>query len=65
MDMYTSEVVTLEKLVPENHMYRRFVKLWSFYNVEKLLLNIETDNNYKGYGLMRLFKCLLLQFMKM
>ena len=64
MDMYTSEVVTLEKLVPENHMYRRFVKLWSFYNVEKLLLNIETDNNYKGYGLMRLFKCLLLQFME-
>jgi transposase len=38
--------------------------MWSFTNVEKQLLEIETDNNHKGYGMLKLFKCLLLQFME-
>ena len=62
--MYQTEIVNLEDLVPANHMYRKFIKLWSFSNVERQLSEIETDNNYKGYGILKLFKCLLLQFME-
>ncbi|WP_158510094.1 hypothetical protein [Rickettsia asembonensis] len=32
--------------------------------VERELLVLETEANYKGYGTLRLFKCLLLQFME-
>jgi len=32
--------------------------------VEQKLSHLLTDNNYKGFGLLRLFKCLLLQFME-
>ena len=28
------------------------------------MLAVETDNNHKGFGVLRLFKCLLLQFME-
>ena len=62
--MSQTEIINLEDLVPASHMYRKFVKLWSFSNVEKQLCQIETDNNHKGYGMLRLFKCLLLQFME-
>ena len=56
-------LVSLEELVPEGHIYRRFVELWTLDRVEKQLKVIEKENNYKGYGALRLFKCLLLQFM--
>lgn len=62
--MSQTEIINLEDLVPVNHMYRKFVKLWSFKSVEKQLSQIETENNHKGYGMLRLFKCLLLQFME-
>ena len=42
-------MVSLEDLVPADHIYRRFCDLWKFEGVEK-------DNNYKGYGTLRLFK---------
>ena len=32
--------------------------------VEKELLSAESEAHYKGYGVLRLFKCLLLQFME-
>jgi IS5 family transposase len=64
LKMHQTEVVNLDDLVSKNHVYRKFVNLWSFKNVAKQLSNIETDNNYKGYGLLRIFKCLLLQFME-
>ncbi len=57
-------MVSLEELVPSNHIYRRFSKLWNFESAKKYLKQVEKDNNYKGYGLLRLFKCLLLQFME-
>jgi IS5 family transposase len=57
-------MVSLEELVSDNHIYRKFMKLWNFEFVEKQLQSIETDNNYKGYGALKLFKCLLLQFME-
>ena len=58
------EMICLEDLVPSTHSYRKFIKIWSFKNVEKKLKKLEKDNNYKGYGILRLFKCLLLQFME-
>jgi len=32
--------------------------------VEAELLTVENKSNYKGYGILRLFKCLLMQFME-
>ena len=57
-------MVSLGELVPSDHIYRRFCELWSFDSVKKHLRAVERDNNYKGYGVLRLFKCLLLQFME-
>jgi len=58
------EMVSLEDLVSEGHQYRKFVSLWDFKKVHHLLRTAEKENNYKGYGVLRLFKCLLLQFME-
>ena len=57
-------MVCLEDLVPNNHIYRKFSSLWQFDGIQRELKEIEKDNNYKGYGNVRLFKCLLLQFME-
>ena len=57
-------MVSLEELVPDKHMYRKFKKLWGFKRVKRILKTVEKDNPYKGYGVLRLFKCLLLQFME-
>ena len=62
--MQQVEMICLEDLVPENHNYRKFAKIWSFKSVEKRLKKLEKENPHKGYGLLRLFKCLLLQFME-
>ena len=56
--------VSLDSLVPESHQYRKFKKLFNFKSIESTLLNVEGSSNYKGYGVVRLFKCLLLQFME-
>lgn len=57
-------MISLEDLVPENHVYRKFSELWNFEIIKQQLKVIEKENNYKGYGISRLFKCLLLQFME-
>jgi len=57
-------MVSLNDLVPEDHIYRKFLELWNFKRTEKRLKKLEKDNNYKGFGILRLFKCLLLQFME-
>ena len=62
--MQQIEMICLEDLVPENHNYRKFAKIWSFKFVEKKLKKLEKNNPHKGHGLLRLFKCLLLQFME-
>ena len=62
--MHQVEMISLEDLVPENHNYRKFATIWTFDHTERLLRKVEKDNPNKGYGLMRLFKCLLLQFME-
>jgi IS5 family transposase len=58
------EMISLEDLVPKQHSYRRFASIWSFKHVEKKLKKIETTNPNKGFGMLILFKCLLLQFLE-
>lgn len=62
--MNQAEIIWLEDLVPQNHNYRKFAKIWSFASAQKRLKKLEKENPHKGYGLLRLFKCLLLQFME-
>jgi IS5 family transposase len=57
-------MVSLDQLVSKNHQYRKFKELFNFDAVKSELLSVESDTNYKGYGVLRLFKCLLLQFME-
>lgn len=57
-------MVSLNDLVPTDHIYRKFLELWDFKRTGKRLKKLEKDNNYKGFGILRLFKCLLLQFME-
>lgn len=64
--MLSSQItmVSLDELVSKNHQYRKFKTLFNFKAAESELVKVETDANYKGYGVLRLFKCLLLQFME-
>jgi IS5 family transposase len=57
-------MVNLESLVKKDHEYRKFNGLWKFEAVDKLLDSLKRDNPHEGYGLQRVFKCLLLQFME-
>jgi transposase, IS5 family len=58
------EMVSLEELVPNNHIYRKFKELWSFSEIEKEMNQMELNSNHKGFGAFRLFLCLLVQFME-
>lgn len=64
--MLSSQItmVSLDELVSKNHQYRKFKELFNFKAAESELVKVETDASYKGYGVLRLFKCLLLQFME-
>lgn len=64
MSLNQVTMVSLEDLVNQNHQYRQFKKLFNFQEVACELKSVESGANYKGYGVSRLFKCLLLQFME-
>ena len=57
-------MVSLDQLVSAEHQYRKFNDLFDFRLASEELKKIESPANYKGYGVLRLFKCLLLQFME-
>ena len=57
-------MVSLNQLVCVNHQYRKFKGIFDFKSIESELLSVESSANYKGFGVLRLFKCLLLQFME-
>ena len=61
---YQVEMVKLEELVCRTHQYRQFSKVFDFSEIEKSLNSIEKEAGYKGYGVARLFRCLVLQFME-
>lgn len=58
------EMVSLEDLVSPEHSYRKFVSLFDFGEILSSLRALEVGNLYNGFGLERLFRCLLLQFME-
>jgi transposase, IS5 family len=64
LSSYQITMVSLDQLVCKKHQYRKFKALFNFKAIEGELLAVESAANYKGYGVLRLFKCLLLQFME-
>lgn len=64
MSSHQITMVSLDELVSLDHQYRKFKTLFNFKGIEAELLAIESEANYKGHGILRLFKCLLLQFME-
>lgn len=58
------EIISLEELVPARHQYRKFIGSFDFAKIKHHLKSVEKDANYKGYGVERLFRCLLLQYME-
>jgi transposase, IS5 family len=57
-------MVSLDELVPLDHNYRKFASIFNFGMVERELRSLVKEEYYQGYGVLRLFKCLLLQFME-
>lgn len=64
MNMGQVTLVSLDELVDGKHQYRSFARLFDFKVIEPILKSLEALSNYKGFGVMRLFRCLLLQFME-
>jgi hypothetical protein len=58
------EMVSLEDLVPVDNLYRRFEELFDFEKIKQRQSNLEKNVGRNGYGKVRLFKCLLYQFME-
>jgi IS5 family transposase len=64
MSLSQVELVSLEDLVSSGHVYRKFCASFEFGVLSEELRGVEKDAAYKGYGVARLFKCLLLQYME-
>lgn len=62
--VFALEMVCLEDLVPQNHRYRKFMSVWDFKVVDEILATLKAENPHVGFGLPRLFRCLLLQFLE-
>jgi IS5 family transposase len=58
------QMICLEDLVLENHIYRKFLSLWNMDSVRLELEKLEAESDHKGYGIYRIFLCLLLQFLE-
>ena len=58
------EMISLDELVSRKHTYRQFSDIFDYTPIKSELITAEKDAAYKGYGVFRLFKCLLLQFME-
>ena len=55
-------MVSIDMLVP--HAYRKFQKVFDFEKINYRLKKLEKYGGRSGYGIERLFKCLLYQFME-
>lgn len=58
------ELICLEDLVSSDHIYRKFQTLWNLEPIRTELERLEANSDYKGYGIFRMFLCLLLQFVE-
>lgn len=62
--MSQTEIVNLEDLVTPDHNYRKFLKLWDLIPINKRLASVKESGPHEGYGIEKLFLCLLIQFME-
>jgi hypothetical protein len=58
------ELVTLDSLVSSDHVYRKISQLFPTEIISTHLRSLEHIKGADGYGIMRLFKCLFLQFLE-
>lgn len=58
------EMLCLDEVVSINHRYRSFMLVWDFREVDKILSAVKANNPNEGYGIEKLFRCLLLQFLE-
>ena len=57
-------MISLEELMPAKHNYRKFKEVFNFRKIDYRLKGMESSKGSNGYGMDRLFKCLLYQFME-
>lgn len=57
-------MISLEELVPAKHNYRKIKEVFNFRKIDYRLKGMESSKGRNGYGMDRLFKCLLYQFME-
>jgi transposase, IS5 family len=62
--MHQIEMVTLEDLVPAEHIYRRISSHFPEEIIRSHLAELDHIKGADGYGIERLFKCLFLQFLE-
>jgi IS5 family transposase len=62
--MHQVEMSSLEELVSPDHPYRYFKTVLNEVFIEKCLAGVSSDLGREGYGIVRLFYALLLQFME-
>ena len=62
--MSQTEIVNLEDLISLTHNYRKFLKIWDLKPVRERLELLKEGGPHEGYGIDRLFLCLLVQFME-
>jgi len=58
------ELVSLEELVAKDHAYRKFLLVLNFDVIYDILRQKKKNNPNEGYGVERLFRCLLLQHLE-
>ena len=58
------QMICLEDLVLENHIYRNFLNLWNMDSVRLELEKLEANSSYKGYGIFRIFCACCCSFLK-
>ena len=64
MSVKQMAMISLEELMPAKHNYRKFKEVFNFKKIDYRLKGMGSDKGCKGYGMDRLFKCLLYQFME-
>ena len=57
-------MVLLEDLVSRDHNYRKFLEIWNLKPERERLEMLKEVGLHEGYGIDRLFLCLLVQFME-
>jgi hypothetical protein len=58
------EIVSIEELVADRHVYRKFLKLLGFESINIGISKLRKNNPYGGYGMCTLFKCLFPQHLE-